>query len=150
MPKRWTTAVAVAVVVGATATGCGGLSVVDDNSTEVCADLATVDPNLAAMMTLTNPEGTIADARFSNAYYRKTMAEQRGDFNDSQLRLLDRVTTAMEQYEGVLATKPVESRMADSQPALDSLQMNIIANYRIMVDSIGCPAPDFLAQFPKT
>ncbi|MDQ1250104.1 MAG: hypothetical protein QG597_4483 [Actinomycetota bacterium] len=148
--QRWGRVLACAVGVAVVTAGCGGLSSVSSNQDDVCATLAQMEPAIPPMLTLTNPEGTNIQARYAAAVYVKMAEDNRSSFNDSQFRLLERVTTVMEQYQEVLVTKGDETPLANNQPAFDSFQMNIVANYRILVDSIGCPTPEFLDQFPKT
>lgn len=148
--QRWARALACAVVVTVAAAGCGGLSSVDDNQDEVCAKLAEMEGAIPPMMTTTNPEGTNVQARYATAVYLKLAQDNKDTFNDSQSRLLDRVTSVMTQYQTLLAEKGDETPLAANREAFDSLQLNIVANYRFMLESIGCPTPEFLGLFPDT
>jgi hypothetical protein len=147
---RLARAFACAVVVVTAAAGCGGLSSVDNDADAVCGKLAEMEKAIPPMLTATNPEGTDIQARYAAAIYVKLAEDNRATFNDSQTQLLDRVTSVMEQYQQVLATKGDETPLAANQAAFDSYQMNIVANYRIMLESIGCPMPQFLGLFPDT
>lgn len=148
--QRWAQALACAVVVAAGTAGCGGVSSVDDNKDEVCGQLAEMEPALPPMLTVTNPEGTNIQARYAAAVYIKLAEDNRATFNESQNQLLERVTSVMKQYQAVLVTKGDDTPLAANQAALDSYQMNVVANYRIMLDAVGCPEPEFLSTFPDT
>ncbi len=143
-------AAACAVAVALTATACGGITAVDDNQEEVCAALAKLDGPLIVMFPETNPEGNVAQASFGATAYSVVGEEARQVLNGSQETLLDRVEVATEQYLQVLGTRPPDALLRDNEAAFDASQMNIVANHRIMLKNIGCPEPEFLAQFPDT
>lgn len=143
-------AAACAAALALTATACGGLTAVDDNQEEVCAELAKLDGPLVVMFPETNPEGNVAQAKFGASAYSVVADQIRGSLNGSQETLLDRATGTTEQYLQVLGTRPDDALLRDNEAAFDASQMNIVANHRIMLANIGCPEPEFLAQFPDT
>lgn len=130
--------------------GCGGLSGIDDNSDEVCGQLASLEPAMMPMFPETSPEGTVAGAKFGVAAFTKLAEERLTGMNNSQQRSFERVQVAVNQYGGSLNNRPEDALLVDLAAAFDAEQMNIVANYRITLENIGCPMPAFLDQFPDS
>lgn len=130
--------------------GCGGLSGIDDNSAEVCEQLALLEPAMIPMFPETSPEATVAAAKFGVAAFTKVAQDRVTALNGSQQRSFDRVQVAVDQYGGSLNNRPEDALLVDLAAAFDAEQMNIVANYRITLENIGCPLPAFLDQFPDT
>lgn len=147
--RRKRSAIAAALTVGILLTGCGGTSSVKDNQEEACATLAGFESWITPALLLTNPEGTFGDAQAALATGVANVEETRDSFSGSQQELLDRLTRALKEYQYSIAPRDPNALMADSAGAVDSFQMNIMSNYRVMLQAIGCPLPGFYDAVPK-
>lgn len=146
--RRKRSAIAAALTVGVLLAGCGGTSSVRDNQQETCATLAGFESWITPTLVLTNPEGTVGDAQAGLATGRTATQEARASFSSSQQELLDRFERTVGEYEFAAKARDPNARLADSTNALDSFQMNLMSNYRIMLQAVGCPLPGFYAAVP--
>lgn len=150
-PRRKIVAAALAATAaGALLAGCGNLSTAKEGSDQACAALATKEPALTPMFTVTDPNATIAQADFALSLYQQQSDEIRAKMNSSQTQLLDRVVRAMSEYQSALAGKNRDAVIAEYASNLDSYEMNVLTNYRKMIDTIGCPLPQFFSSVPRT
>lgn len=146
--RRSGVAIAAALTVGVLLTGCGGTSSVKENQEQTCATLAGFESWITPTLVLTNPEGTIGDAQAGLATGLTATEEARDDFSGSQQELLDRFVRTLSEYAYAANARDPNARLADSTNALDSFQMNLMSNYRIMLTQVGCPLPGFYASVP--
>ena len=142
-------AVAAALAVGVLLTGCGGTSSVKDNQEEACATLGGFESWITPTLVLTNPEGTVGDAQAGLATGMSATEEARDSLSGSQQELLDRFVRTIGEYQYAAGARDPNARLADSSNALDSFQMNLMSNYRIMLTTVGCPLPAFYDSVPK-
>lgn len=146
--RRKRSAVAAALVVGVLLTGCGGTSSVKDNQAETCATLAGFETWITPTLVLTNPGGTVGDAQAGLATGMTATAEARETFSGSQQELLDRFVRTLGEYQYAAGARDPNIPLAESTNALDSFQMNLMSNYRVMLQAVGCPLPAFYESVP--
>lgn len=150
MARRGHGAVAAAALLAVSVSGCAGLSSVKSDQEEVCGALAANQEPLRIMLPISNPEGTVGQALFaSGAYLQAAAPKVQEVMSESQKSLLDRVLRPMGAYSYVLTTKDPNSYLVDNAGALNSYQSNVAVNYRLMLRTIECPIPDFLAALPS-
>ena len=146
---RGRSAVAAALTVGVLLTGCGSTSSVKDNQEETCATLAGFESWLGPTLVLTNPQGTVGDAQAGLATGLTATTEVRDSLSGSHQELLDRFVRTLTEYQYAANARDPNASLADSAGALDSFQMNVMSNYRIMLTAVGCPLPGFYQSVPK-
>lgn len=120
-----------------------------DNQEETCATLAGFESWITPTLVLTNPEGTVADAQAGLATGLTATEEARDGFSGSQQELLERFQRTVAEYQFAANARDPNARLADSTNALDSFQMNLMSNYRIMLTAVGCPLPGFYQSVPR-
>jgi len=146
--RRSRSAVAAALAVGVLLTGCGGTSSVKDNQEETCATLAGFESWITPTLVITNPEGTVGDAQAGLATGVTATAEARETFSGSQQELLDRFVRTVNEYQYAANARDPATSLVDNANALDSFQMNLMSNYRVMLTAVGCPLPAFYESVP--
>lgn len=150
MARRGRVAVLAAALLVVPLAGCTGLSSVKSDQEDVCAKITANQEPIRIMLQIGNPEGTVAQALFASGGYLQVGAKQVQDvMSNSQKSLFDRVLRPVGAYNYVLTTRDPNSYLADNAGALNSYQSNIAVNYRLMLRTIGCPIPDFLAALPS-
>lgn len=120
-----------------------------DNQAETCATLGSFESWITPTLVLTNPEGTVGDAQAGLTTGLAATEEARDSLSDSQQELLDRFVRTLGEYQYAASARDPNVRLADSTNALDSFQMNLMSNYRIMLTAVGCPLPAFYDSVPK-
>lgn len=138
----------VAVAASAVLAGCGGTSSVSDNRGEVCDTLASFDSWMRPSMGLTNPDGSMAQAQEALGNGAAQIEQVRPDMTGSQQDLLDRTSRAVNEYRYVATTKDPNTTLADNTLGLEPFQFNVLVNHRVMLNTVGCPLPDYLESFP--
>ena len=146
--RRKRSALAAALAVGVLLTGCGGTSSVKDNQEQTCATLAGFESWITPTLVLTNPQGTVGDAQAGLATGMTATSEARETFSGSQQELLDRFVRTLGEYQYAANARDPNALLADNTNAFDSFQMNLMSNYRVMLQAVGCPLPAFYESVP--
>lgn len=136
------------VVATAVLGGCGAASSVSDNQAKTCATLASFEDWMRPSMGLTNQNGSMAEAQEALGAGVDQMDQVRPEMSDGQRDLLDRTYRAVTEYRYVATTKDPNSTLADNTLGLEPFQFNVLVNHRVMLQTVGCPLPDFLQSFP--
>lgn len=129
--------------------GCGAFTTVDDNQSDVCPRLYTMQQVVAQATGVLDADTTIATAQQGTQASLDSARNVRSHLSMAQVQLLDRYTTALKEYQTALSSRDPEATLISELPGLDAYRMHVLATYRSMLTTIGCGLPGYYATLPR-